>query len=91
MTAGSRDRYIFSDVISLPGVETLNLDITDIDAVRQALVTHLESTGLSKETLEASLRDAIHSNGKDSFTNVSVSNDRLSMTLDGSQTIYFRD
>jgi len=66
-------------------------DITDIDAVRQALVTHLESTGLSKETLEASLRDAIHSNGKDSFTNVSVSNDRLSMTLDGSQTIYFRD
>ena len=29
-------------------------DITDIDAVRQALVTHLESTGLSKETLEAS-------------------------------------
>lgn len=34
VTAGSRDRYIFSDVISLPGVETLNLDITDIDAVR---------------------------------------------------------
>lgn len=34
VTVGSRDKYIFSDVISLPGVETLNLDITDIDAVR---------------------------------------------------------
>ncbi len=34
VTAGSRDNYIFSDVISLPGVETLSLDITDIDAVR---------------------------------------------------------
>ena len=34
VTAGSRDNYIFSDVISLPGVETLSLDITNIDAVR---------------------------------------------------------
>lgn len=34
VTAGSRDNYIFSDVISLPNVETLNLDITNIDAVR---------------------------------------------------------
>ncbi len=34
VTVGSRDNYIFSDVISLPGVETISLDITDIDAVR---------------------------------------------------------
>lgn len=34
VTAGSRDNYIFSDVISLPEVETLSLDITNIDAVR---------------------------------------------------------
>ena len=34
VTAGSRDNYIFSDIISLPEVETLCLDITDIDAVR---------------------------------------------------------
>lgn len=34
VTTGSRDNYIFSDVISTPEVETLNLDITDIDAVR---------------------------------------------------------
>lgn len=30
----SCDNYFFSDVISLPEVETLHLDITDIDAVR---------------------------------------------------------
>lgn len=32
--AGSRDNYLFSDIVSLPNVETLCLDITDIDAVR---------------------------------------------------------
>ena len=34
VTAGSRNNYIFSDVTSLPGVETLNLEITNIGAVR---------------------------------------------------------
>lgn len=34
VAAGSKEHYIFSDVISLPAVETLNLDITNIDAVR---------------------------------------------------------
>lgn len=34
ITASSRNRYIFSDVISLPGVETVNLDITNIEAIR---------------------------------------------------------
>lgn len=32
--AGTRDNYLFSDIVSLPDVETLCLDITDIDAVR---------------------------------------------------------
>ena len=30
----SRHRFIFTDVTSLPGVETVYLDITNIDAVR---------------------------------------------------------
>lgn len=34
VTAGSRHNYIFSDVTSLPDVETLSLDITNIDATR---------------------------------------------------------
>ncbi len=34
VSAGSCHNYIFSDVTSLPGVETLNLDITNIDALR---------------------------------------------------------
>lgn len=34
VSAGSRNRYLFSDVISYPGTETLHLDITNQDAVR---------------------------------------------------------
>ena len=34
LSAGSPNHYIFSDVNNLPGVETLNLDITNLDAVR---------------------------------------------------------
>lgn len=32
--AGSRDRFIFTDVTSVPGVETVYLDITNADAVK---------------------------------------------------------
>lgn len=35
VAAQSKDRYIFTDVVELPGVETVRLDITDLDAVRQ--------------------------------------------------------
>ena len=34
VTADSRDRYIFTDVVDLPGVETVKLDITDLEAIR---------------------------------------------------------
>ena len=36
----SADKYIFTDVVDLPDVETLNLDITDIEAVRQLVRDH---------------------------------------------------
>ena len=32
--AASKDKYIFTDVVDLPEVETVKLDITDLDAVR---------------------------------------------------------
>ena len=35
---GSPDRYIFTDVVDLPGVETVMLDITDLAAVRAAVL-----------------------------------------------------
>ena len=35
VSAGSPDRYIFTDVVELPGVQTTILDITDLDAVRR--------------------------------------------------------
>lgn len=34
LAVGSDNRYIFSDINNVPGCETLNLDITNIDAVR---------------------------------------------------------
>ena len=37
VSQGSADRYIFTDVVELPGVETTMLDITDIEAVRAAV------------------------------------------------------
>lgn len=35
VAAESKDQYIFTDVVDLPGVETVKLDITDLEAVRQ--------------------------------------------------------
>lgn len=37
VAAGSRDRYIFTDVVDLPGVETVKLDITDLEAIRAVI------------------------------------------------------
>ena len=34
ISAGSADKYIFTDVVDVPGLETVILDITDLDAVR---------------------------------------------------------
>ena len=34
VAAESKDRYIFTDVVELPGVETVKLDITDLEALR---------------------------------------------------------
>ena len=41
LVAGESDHtFIFSDVVDVPGVETLKLDITDIDAVRSAVAAN---------------------------------------------------
>ena len=37
VAAASKDQYIFTDVVDLPGVETVKLDITDLEAVRQVV------------------------------------------------------
>lgn len=34
VSASSSDRYIFTDVVELPGLETVKLDITDLEAIR---------------------------------------------------------
>lgn len=35
VSAGSKDRYIFTDVVEVEGIETVMLDITDLGAVRK--------------------------------------------------------
>ncbi len=35
VTKGSRDKYIFTDVVEIEGLETIILDITSIDSIRQ--------------------------------------------------------
>ncbi len=37
VSENSSDRYIFTDVVDVPDVETVKLDITDVDAVRAAV------------------------------------------------------
>ena len=37
VAAASKDQYIFTDVVDLPGVETVKLGITDLEAVRQVV------------------------------------------------------
>lgn len=37
---GSQDRYIFTDIVEQPGVETVMLDMTDISAVRRTVAEY---------------------------------------------------
>lgn len=37
---GSEDRYIFTDVVEQEGVETIKLDITDLEAIRKIVAEH---------------------------------------------------
>jgi len=36
----SADKYIFTDVVDIPGVETVKLDITNIDAIREIVASN---------------------------------------------------
>ena len=37
VSAGSKDRYIFTDVVEVEGLETVMLDITDLEAIRKMM------------------------------------------------------
>ncbi len=63
----------------------------DSDEVKAALLERLSSTGLTQEMLEHSLKETVKGHSRDTFTGVTVKDDRLQMTLDGSTTIYIRD
>ncbi len=40
VTKGSKDKYVFTDLVDVPGVETTKLDITSLDAIRAIVKEH---------------------------------------------------
>ena len=40
VSKGSKDTYIFTDVVEVEGMETTILDITDLDAIRKMVKEH---------------------------------------------------
>ena len=69
VSSGSANRYIFTDVVDLPGVETVRLDITDMDAVRaavkdyqvDAIVNCAAYTNVDKAETDAQLCELLNS------------------------------
>ncbi len=89
--------YDGSSVVAHMSPDDVSVDITEYanqlnsNEVKAALLERLSSTGLTQEMLEHSLKETIHGHSRDTFTNVTVKDDRLQMTLDGSTTVYIRD
>lgn len=80
VTAGSRDNYIFTDIVPLPGVETRILDITDIAAVRavcdaegiDAIVNCAAYTNVDKAEDEPSLARLLNSDSAGNLAKVAA-------------------
>ncbi len=89
--------YDGNSVVAHMNPDDVTVDITDyadqlnITDVKAALIEHIAASGLTKEMLEQSLKETIKGHNSDTFTNVTVKDDRLQMTLDGSTTVYIRD
>lgn len=80
VTAGSRDNYIFTDIVPLPEVETRILDITDIAAVRavcdaegiDAIVNCAAYTNVDKAEDEPSLARLLNSDSAGNLAKVAA-------------------
>lgn len=83
VTAQSRDNYIFADIVTLPGIETRILDITDIDAVRavcdseriDAVVNCAAYTNVDKAEDEPSAAMALNSGAAGNLARVAAERD----------------
>lgn len=89
--------YDGNSIVAHMSPDDVSVDITEYadqlnsNVVKAALLERLSSTGLTQEMLEQSLKETVKGHSRDTFTNVTVKDDRLQMTLDGSTTVYIRD
>ena len=76
----TKDRYIFSDVAVIPGVETVRLDITDIDAVRlvcasekvDVIVNCAAYTNVDKAESDAAMADLLNNKAAGNLAKVAA-------------------
>lgn len=89
--------YDGNSIVAHMSPDDVSVDITEYanqpnsNEVKAALLERLSSTGLTQEMLEQSLKETVKGHSRDTFTGVTVKDDRLQMTLDGSTTVYIRD
>ena len=80
LAPGTKDRYIFSDVAVIPGVETVTLDITDIDAVRlvcdsekvDVIVNCAAYTNVDKAESDAAMADLLNNKAAGNLAKVAA-------------------
>ena len=80
LAPATRDRYIFSDVAVIPGVETVRLDITDIDAVRlvcdsekvDVIVNCAAYTNVDKAESDAAMADLLNNRAAGNLATVAA-------------------
>ena len=80
LAPASKDRYIFSDVAVIPGVETVRLDITDIDAVRlvcdsekvDVIVNCAAYTNVDKAESDAAMADLLNNKAAGNLARVAA-------------------
>ena len=80
LAPAAKDRYIFSDVAVIPGVETVRLDITDIDAVRlvcdsekvDVIVNCAAYTNVDKAESDAAMADLLNNKAAGNLARVAA-------------------
>ena len=46
VSKNSAHRYVFTDVVEMPGVDTVKLDITDLEAVKAAVADYYKKNNI---------------------------------------------
>ena len=96
LAQGSGDKYIFTDVVDVPGVETVHLDITDREAVRKMvndngidiIVNCAAYTNVDAAESNAALAERLNADAPENLA-VVMAEHILSLVWSGSPTYIF--